>query len=190
MKNIIKTAAMLTVCSFALSAPAMACHHENLDEHNVVRDVRGNVVKDVRGNCVYTKWKDGSDRCTPAPVADGLTLNERTIYFGFDSATLTPEGVYKLNRLLGKLAATDKKWNATIIGHADKLGDAGYNQALSARRAEAVRKYLVTHGLKANIGAVTHEGENAPVTTGCEGAPNAIGCLQPDRRVEIKLTAE
>lgn len=193
MKKTFKNIVLGAACAAAFGGAAFACHHEDISNNNVVKDARGNQVTDVRGNCIHTKWKDGSDKCNAAPAAEasGFTLNERTIYFSFDSDKLSPEGVYKLNRLLGKLATTSGKWNLTIVGHADKLGDAGYNQALSARRAEAVRKYLTAHGIKANIGSVTAEGKNAPVTEGCEKSDSragTIGCLQPDRRVEIKFT--
>ena len=179
-------------CAATFGSAALACSM-NVDNNNVVRDVRGNQVTDVRGNCVFTKWKDGSDKCNAPKAAhqDGLTLNERTIYFAFDSANLSPESVYKLNRLLGKLEASGKQWNTTIVGHADKLGDAAYNQALSARRANAVRNYLTSHGKKVVISSVSAEGKNAPVTEGCEkagGHTSTINCLQPDRRVEIRLT--
>jgi outer membrane protein OmpA-like peptidoglycan-associated protein len=193
MNTNLKSILLGAACAAAFGSAALACNM-NVDNNNVVRDIRGNQVTDVRGNCVFTKWKDGSDKCnTTKPVHHdgGLTLNERTVYFGFDSATLTPESVYKLNRLLGNLEASGKKWNTTIVGHADKMGDASYNQSLSARRANAVRNYLTSHGKKVVISSVSAEGKNDPVTEGCDNAgarASTINCLQPDRRVEIRLT--
>lgn len=182
MFNNLKKISLGLALAATLAVPAFAgcdCFDNNL----VVNDVRGANVKDARGNCVYTKWTNGTNKCNEFA---GFTLNERTIYFGFDSARLTPEGVYKLNRLLGKIKDSGKVLNATIVGHADQLGDAGYNQALSARRAEAVKNYLAQNGFNGtSVTTVTAEGENAPVTDGCGGS---ISCLQPDRRVEIQLS--
>ncbi len=198
MKTTFKSLILGAVMATSVIGSAYAsCHMGSVDDNNVVNDMRGNQVTDVRGNCVYTKWKDGSNKCGAAAHKDmgdssGLTLNERTIYFSFDSATLTPEGVYKLNRMLGNLETSGKQWTATIVGHADKMGDAGYNQALSNRRANTVKSYLASHGMKnATVSSLTAQGENFPVTTGCDAAgakASTINCLQPDRRVEIRLT--
>jgi outer membrane protein OmpA-like peptidoglycan-associated protein len=200
MFTTLKKLSLGLVLASTLAAPAMACHHEgmsgsDLSNNLVVNDMRGQQVKDLRGNCIYTKWTEGTNTCgsvaaAPAAAA-GISQNERTIYFGFNSATLSAESVYKLNRLLGKIKDSGSVLSATIVGHADHMGDAAYNQSLSARRANAVRSYLASHGFSnTKVTTVTAEGENAPVTEGCDkaGAKGAtINCLQPDRRVEVQL---
>lgn len=193
MFNTFKKLSLGLVLAGSLAAPAFACNGGDLSSNLVVNDVRGANVKDVRGNCVYTKWTNGTNTCgnvAAAPFA-GITQNERTIYFSFNSAKLSPEGVYKLNRLLGKIKDSGQVLSATIVGHADHLGDAAYNQSLSARRANAVKNYLASHGFaNSQVTTVTAEGENAPVTEGCDkagGKGATINCLQPDRRVEVQL---
>ena len=79
-------------------------------------------------------------------------------------------------------------------GHTDRLGSDSYNQSLSARRAQAVKDYLVDPGaIESGKINATGKGETQPVTTPdqCKGnRPNArlIACLQPDRRVVIEVT--
>jgi outer membrane protein OmpA-like peptidoglycan-associated protein len=192
MHNTIKTLSLSVVLAATLATPALACH--NGQKHLVVNDVHGGIVRDVRGNCVLTKWTNGTNTCDGEVAAEfaGFTENERTVYFAFNSDKLSAEGIYKLNRLLGKIKESGKVLSATIIGHADQIGDAAYNQTLSARRANAVKNYLAAHGFNdTKVATVTAEGENAPVTEGCEkagGKAQQINCLQPDRRVEIKFS--
>lgn len=86
------------------------------------------------------------------------------------------------------------KYDAVAVtGHTDRIGSQAYNLKLSARRADAVKAYLVESGIPA--GAVAAKGVNGadPVTKpeDCKGnKPTAklIACLQPDRRVEVEVT--
>jgi OOP family OmpA-OmpF porin len=75
-----------------------------------------------------------------------------SISFEFDSARLTPEGsvlVGNLGRALKDPRLTGQKFR--IEGHTDGRGSDTYNQALSERRADAVRHELVTlHGVEAS----------------------------------------
>jgi len=52
----------------------------------------------------------------------------------------------------------------TVEGHTDSNGADDYNQALSQRRANAVKDYLVSKGVTASVRAVG-KGENNPVTS-------------------------
>ena len=72
-----------------------------------------------------------------------------------------------------------------VDGHTDSVGDEGYNQALSERRAQAVRGYLVTQGIQPSaIGAVGY-GEAQPVASNDVAAGR-----QQNRRVELVVSGE
>ena len=66
------------------------------------------------------------------------------IFFAFDSADILPDARPSLDEL-GKALSDPKLQGATflIAGHTDAKGSDDYNLALSQRRAEAVKLFLV-----------------------------------------------
>jgi outer membrane protein OmpA-like peptidoglycan-associated protein len=78
----------------------------------------------------------------PAPAArPSVTL---TIPFEFGSAQLKPEAIGQL-RNLGVALNGELKDEAKLLieGHTDRTGTRAYNEALSKRRADTVKDYLV-----------------------------------------------
>lgn len=132
-------------------------------------------------------------RPAPKPAEQKVKLAADTL-FDFDKATLRPEGKAKLDEIVSQLG----KYNVEVIlavGHTDRIGSDAYNQKLSERRADAVKKYLLSKGVPANRVYTEGKGEKMPVTgdkcknMGPENRRNKklIDCLQPDRRVEIQV---
>ncbi len=78
-----------------------------------------------------------------------------------------------------------------VTGHADRIGNAAYNQKLSERRATAVKGYLVDKNVPENRITASGKGETEPMTAKGEcvgnGGAKVIACLQPDRRVDIEM---
>ncbi len=108
------------------------------------------------------------------------------VLFDFDKADLRNEASPELE----KVAAVLKEYPnaaARIDGHTDGKGDADYNQKLSERRAETVRKWFEKDGVKTKMSSKGW-GKTKPV------APNArpdgkddVEGRQKNRRVEIVL---
>ena len=67
-----------------------------------------------------------------------------------------------------------------IVGHTDSKGEEDENMALSKRRAEAVRDYLVSKGHDGSKMLITGMGESAPVASNDTKEGRA-----QNRRVEI-----
>ncbi|MCS7297279.1 MAG: OmpA family protein [Bacteroidia bacterium] len=76
----------------------------------------------------------------------GSRLVLRNIFFDFDKAELKPESEVELQEVL-YLLRENPHWKIEIEGHTDSIGLPTYNQNLSQRRAEAVRRYLIDHGI-------------------------------------------
>ena len=74
-----------------------------------------------------------------------------------------------------------------VSGHTDRLGTDKLNNALSLRRAEAVKRYLVGKGVAAGRLEAVGKGSSQPVKT-CTDKVRAklVECLEPNRRVEIE----
>jgi OOP family OmpA-OmpF porin len=126
-----------------------------------------------------------------APTPRRVSVSADTL-FGFNEATVQPQGQAALDKLAHDLNGT-RVDAVRVEGHTDRLGSDRYNQALSLRRAEAVKAHLVASGLDAGKVSAMGKGESVPVTTAaqCKGqkpSPALIACLKPDRRVVVEVT--
>jgi OOP family OmpA-OmpF porin len=125
------------------------------------------------------------------PAPEKISLSADTL-FDFDKAALKPEGRATLDGLVQKLAGTSYEV-ILAVGHTDRIGSAAYNRKLSLRRAEAVKKYLTDKGIEPSRVYVEGKGKTQPKTKpgDCNGKRGKalIACLQPDRRVDIEVTA-
>jgi outer membrane protein OmpA-like peptidoglycan-associated protein len=101
------------------------------------------------------------------------------VLFASGQSTLISNAPATLDRVAEALKKGKPSQSITIEGHTDSQGSDATNQALSMRRAQAVREYLISRGLTANIQAVGM-GESRAIAdnTTAEGRAN-------NRRVEI-----
>ena len=129
----------------------------------------------------------------PAPRPT-VTFFSADSLFDFGPAILKPAG----QQAIDKFAADVRGGSFDVIkvtGHTDRIGSNDYNMKLSARRAEAVKTHLVQSAAIPSDKIVTKGvGESNPVTKpdeclGKKATKKLIACLQPDRRVEVEVTA-
>jgi outer membrane protein OmpA-like peptidoglycan-associated protein len=108
------------------------------------------------------------------------------VLFDFDKADLRPAAGPALERVLAVLKSYPKA-NVLIEGHTDGKGNDQYNQKLSERRADSVRRWLAEHG--ATTAMTTHGwGKARPIAPNTKpgGADDPEG-RQKNRRVEITV---
>jgi OOP family OmpA-OmpF porin len=123
---------------------------------------------------------------TPAPEPSLAPLRVR---IGFDEggAELSPGAIAALEQAL---ASEQMKAGGAITlgGHSDSAGSDADNLAASRRRAEAVRDWLVEHGIAAERIALIAFGEQNPVAPNAlpNGAPDPAGRAK-NRRVELTI---
>lgn len=68
--------------------------------------------------------------------------------FPSDSAVITPAQDFELNHLAQCLLFGPlQRVNIIAVGHADPVGDPGYNLALAEARAAKIKAFLVAHGV-------------------------------------------
>jgi outer membrane protein OmpA-like peptidoglycan-associated protein len=111
--------------------------------------------------------------------------------FDFDQTVLKSPLIVKLDQVADLLTGTGTKYDSiSIVGHTDPIGNAKYNQALSERRAEAAKKYLVGKGVDGGRISTSGKGEGELVVkradcAGKKGKAAYIACLEPNRRIVI-----
>ena len=116
----------------------------------------------------------------PKPVTEKVTF-AADVFFDFDKAVLKPEGKARLDELVTKLGGTTLEV-IIAIGHTDSVGGYTYNQALSVRRAEAVKAYLVSKGIEPNRIYTEGKGKTQPIASNATDAGRA-----KNRRTEIEI---
>ncbi len=109
---------------------------------------------------------------TPAPQAqstqdDGRAqFLDQVVLFDFDSAVLKPEARSMLQRKAQWLRDNPGVPLVMIEGHCDERGTEAYNMALGAKRAEAVKKFLLDLGVDNRLLDTQSYGEEKPAAFG------------------------
>ena len=88
-------------------------------------------------------------------------VDSADVTFGFDKSTLTPEAKEALDQVATKMQSLPRSM-VELAGFADKTGSAGYNLALSRRRAESVQRYLVSQKVPLRNIHIAGLGQEAP----------------------------
>ena len=102
----------------------------------------------------------------PAPkvVGTGKFAYLANSLFDFDRSVIKLAGKIELDQLVTKLNTMTVEI-AIVVGHTDNVGTDTYNLKLGMRRAEAVKKYLVSRGVEAGRIYTDTKGEREPIAT-------------------------
>jgi outer membrane protein OmpA-like peptidoglycan-associated protein len=109
-----------------------------------------------------------------------LLLPDR-LHFAYDSSAITPQSAAVLKRIAEHMHS-DEKIRLQLKGHADETGSSDYNLALSQRRANAAREFLLDKGISTDRVTLRALGELDPLKTGRSREARAY-----NRRVELAL---
>ena len=143
----------------------------------VQEDVTLNVI-DEKQDVSGAKLNDGH---SIAQKVDTITWVAQDILFDNNSSYLRTESYFVLNRVV-KFLKDNEMYTLSVSGYTDSVGTTKYNRWLSDRRANTVKKYLVTHGIDSGRLETKGYGEEQPVDTNAteEGRAN-------NRRAELIL---
>ena len=101
--------------------------------------------------------------------------------FDFDRSTVKPEAAQILDRLVVFMNENKDK-RANLAGYTDNVGTEAYNQALSERRVNSVKSYVVGKGVDSGRVSGQGFGESKPIADNKTAEGRA-----KNRRVEIKV---
>jgi outer membrane protein OmpA-like peptidoglycan-associated protein len=116
------------------------------------------------------------------PTDRGLVLTLGDTLFATGDSVLMAGAGANLDKVSTFLAQYPDR-TASIEGFTDSMGSEDYNQALSQRRADSVKQYLVGRGVSSERLNTAGRGESAPVA----GNESAAG-RQQNRRVEVLIS--
>ncbi len=118
---------------------------------------------------------------TPAPAPkESTTQVVGVVHFPFKAWRVRAGDEPLLRAAVAAMAAHPDAKCILVGGHADATGPAAYNDRLSVRRAESVRRWLVAHGVLAERIEVIGYGSSRPVETNETAKGRAS-----NRRVEV-----
>ena len=160
LKTLLRTARLAAVLAAALGVAACA----------------NNPAENAQANA--------AGMATPGSQQDFVVNVGDRVFFETDSSDLTPQARATLDKQAQWLTNYTQYSQFTVEGHADERGTREYNIALGARRAQAVRDYLISRGVQANRMRTISYGKERPVAV-C----NDISCWSQNRRAVTVLNA-
>ena len=129
----------------------------------------------------------GGADCEAKEARDFMANAEDRVFFALDSSALTPNAQEVLDTQVNWLTAKrHDKVNVIVQGYCDERGTREYNLALGERRANAVKEYLVSHGVDADRITTISYGKERPAVLGS----NEAAWAQNRRAVTVVRTSD
>ncbi|MES2615854.1 MAG: peptidoglycan-associated lipoprotein Pal [Bdellovibrionota bacterium] len=100
---------------------------------------------------------------TENPEASSSAL--KTVYFDFNKYVIRQDQLANANSIADALKANPKT-KIQIQGNTDDRGSVEYNMALGTKRADSLKKYLVTQGVSADSVSTVSYGKERPAVQG------------------------
>ncbi len=160
--------------------------------HSVFAGLRWNFGASAAPVAQYKDCWDGSSvpvsaSCPPQVVennAADLDPIQFTVYFDYDKSNLTPQASTLVREASSRALENDIE-TVVVAGNTDTSGGSAYNQALSERRARAVRDGLIANGVSADRIRLEAFGETNLAK------PTADGVREPlNRRADVVISFE
>ena len=149
-------------------------------------DTDGDGVLDKDDNCVDVAGPASNNGCPEEVISAAAEkqLNDfaKTILFNNNRFSFKAGTTVKLDAIVSIIKEYDRA-NFNVNGYTDSRGKDSYNQSLSEKRAAAVMKYLVDHGISADRLNSKGYGEANPIADNKTSKGRAA-----NRRVEIKVS--
>jgi len=158
---------------------------EKIVKDNTVETINRLNALEAKNDSLNAELKRMNDKLDSLPRNGGSVANAsfQNIEFEFGSEKLTRESYPALDQIAISLKDRSAKVRLSVAGYTDYVGTDEYNQALSIRRANSVRAYLLTKHVPASSVTITGYGEKDPIATN-----DTSDGRQKNRRVEFQIT--
>lgn len=114
------------------------------------------------------------------------SINLKNIYFDLDRAEIKPLASLELDRVL-LLLNENPTMKIEMGSHTDSRASHKYNEALSQRRAESTKQYLVNHGIQPSRIVAVGYGETRLTNNCADGVACSEDQHSANRRTEFKV---
>jgi outer membrane protein OmpA-like peptidoglycan-associated protein len=153
------------------------------------RDSDGDGIVDLLDKCPNEpetvnglKDDDGCPDTALVEVRENKIATENRVFFDFASSRIKSSARAVLNDLAKLLESHPEYVRVSLEGHTDTRGTHEFNLALSTKRAESVKKYLIAKGIDPDRLVIKGLGDSAPWVT-----KDGAALDERNRRVEIRI---
>jgi outer membrane protein OmpA-like peptidoglycan-associated protein len=148
-----------------------------------IPDTDGDGVNDEEDKCPNTPGKPANNGCPEIKqeVAKKVAIAAKAIYYMSGKDVIQKVSYPKLD-IVVKVLKADPALQISIEGHTDNKGKPETNLKLSAKRAQAVKNYLIKKGIAESRITAQGFGDSKPITTNATPQGRA-----KNRRVELHL---
>jgi len=136
---------------------------EGCPEAPTAADADGDAVADAEDTCPGTPAGVKVD-AMGCPLKGETLLTLTGVTFENDEATIRPDSIPVLDNAV-KVLQDNVQVGVHVEGHTDDRGDEAYNLYLSQQRADAVRQYLIDHGIAGERLDAVGKGETQPLVS-------------------------
>ncbi len=128
-------------------AAAQCKHSLDVTLTRLENDVRASAAPPAQSPAPAPTQASPPPQSSAAPPVTGVQPAAYTVYFDFDSWTLTADDMRVIQQTVDTARAGGQP-RILVVGHTDTAGNADYNMHLSAKRADIVRDVLVDLGAR------------------------------------------
>jgi outer membrane protein OmpA-like peptidoglycan-associated protein len=139
----------------------------------------GTKVSSEVGSCPHWSSEGGVEKRMKDELAEFGRTRVYGINFDTDSDVIREESKPTLDKIVAVMNA-EPTWSLSVEGHTDSSGGDAYNQELSQKRAESVKRYLVNAGIADKRLKAAGFGVSKPVADN-----GTAGGRAQNRRVEL-----
>lgn len=149
------------------------------------------VVVDMRVLMFLEQALTGPEGVAMSPVLNGIdmakAMNLRPIYFDYRDAKIRSDAAGELD-LVAQVLRTNPGISIDLRSHSDSRASTEYNDALSQRRANSTRQYLIDEGVEPGRITAKGYGERQLINKCTDGVECSEEEHQMNRRTEFIIT--